>query len=181
MKNRLAILLFVLLIAGAAYGGWTIHRGFRATDEPSRLEKLLARGVRNFSIPSNEQSKTNPLEKTSENLEAGREDFRARCSSCHGLDAKGKTTEARGLYPKPPDLSEAQTQKLSDGEIHYIIAYGVRLSGMPAWSLPHETSDADAWKDRKSTRLNSSHLVISYAVFCLKKKKKPFSMYHVCK
>src|SRR5256885_10999825 len=27
-------------------------------------------------------------------------------------------------------------------------------------------------EDRKSTRLNSSHLVISYAVFCLKKKKK---------
>src|SRR5205807_8319892 len=27
-------------------------------------------------------------------------------------------------------------------------------------------------KDRKSTRLNSSHLVISYAVFCLKKKKQ---------
>src|SRR3712207_8660343 len=34
----------------------------------------------------------------------------------------------------------------------------------------------DAWiadgKDRKSTRLNSSHANISYAVFCLKKKKK---------
>src|SRR5256885_4085938 len=30
-------------------------------------------------------------------------------------------------------------------------------------------------QDRKSTRLNSSHLVISYAVFCLKKKKKPRS------
>src|SRR5256885_12623268 len=32
-----------------------------------------------------------------------------------------------------------------------------------------------AWKraDRKSTRLNSSHLVISYAVFCLKKKNTP--------
>src|SRR2546429_5849804 len=28
-----------------------------------------------------------------------------------------------------------------------------------------------AWKDRKSTRLNSSHGYISYAVFCLKKKK----------
>src|SRR5256885_10271930 len=28
--------------------------------------------------------------------------------------------------------------------------------------------------DRKSTRLNSSHLVISYAVFCLKKKKKTY-------
>ena len=30
---------------------------------------------------------------------------------------------------------------------------------------------ADAGQDRKSTRLNSSHLLISYAVFCLKKKK----------
>src|SRR2546426_123687 len=30
----------------------------------------------------------------------------------------------------------------------------------------------DGGEDRKSTRLNSSHLVISYAVFCLKKKKK---------
>src|SRR5256885_11574570 len=32
-------------------------------------------------------------------------------------------------------------------------------------------------QDRKSTRLNSSHLVISYAVFCLKKKKKIMSKY----
>src|SRR2546426_5007462 len=31
---------------------------------------------------------------------------------------------------------------------------------------------ADRRGDRKSTRLNSSHLVISYAVFCLKKKKR---------
>src|SRR5437899_9251531 len=32
----------------------------------------------------------------------------------------------------------------------------------------------DAISDRKSTRLNSSHLGISYAVFCLKKKKKKY-------
>src|SRR5215467_16398099 len=34
------------------------------------------------------------------------------------------------------------------------------------------TSENPVLEDRKSTRLNSSHLVISYAVFCLKKKKK---------
>src|SRR5256885_5396550 len=34
----------------------------------------------------------------------------------------------------------------------------------------------DARLDRKSTRLNSSHLVISYAVFCLKKKKAVHSI-----
>src|SRR5215467_15830918 len=31
-------------------------------------------------------------------------------------------------------------------------------------------------RDRKSTRLNSSHLVISYAVFCLKKKKNKYTL-----
>src|SRR5256885_11204584 len=35
-------------------------------------------------------------------------------------------------------------------------------------------------RDRKSTRLNSSHLVISYAVFCLKKKKKIKRRLHSC-
>src|SRR5256885_10938490 len=35
-----------------------------------------------------------------------------------------------------------------------------------------ESNTSGTFKDRKSTRLNSSHLVISYAVFCLKKKKK---------
>src|SRR5256885_4765458 len=34
------------------------------------------------------------------------------------------------------------------------------------------TCEKRRFRDRKSTRLNSSHLVISYAVFCLKKKKK---------
>src|SRR2546426_3781470 len=42
---------------------------------------------------------------------------------------------------------------------------GVHQLEPPGWSRPPT-------RDRKSTRLNSSHLVISYAVFCLKKKKK---------
>src|ERR1039457_7412233 len=36
----------------------------------------------------------------------------------------------------------------------------------------------DKWRDRKSTRLNSSHLVISYAVFCLKKKQGQLTHCH---
>src|SRR5256885_12834659 len=37
---------------------------------------------------------------------------------------------------------------------------------------PTGVSSNELMLDRKSTRLNSSHLVISYAVFCLKKKKR---------
>src|SRR2546430_12191498 len=41
-----------------------------------------------------------------------------------------------------------------------------------AVDLLHQHPDRDAGADRKSTRLNSSHSQISYAVFCLKKKKQ---------
>src|SRR5256885_7684044 len=40
-----------------------------------------------------------------------------------------------------------------------------------AWDLWADSMGMGLLSDRKSTRLNSSHLVISYAVFCLKKKK----------
>src|SRR4051812_49535907 len=47
------------------------------------------------------------------------------------------------------------------------VAAGDRLPAAPADRLMQEDD-----RDRKSTRLNSSHMSISYAVFCLKKKKK---------
>src|SRR5256885_13135571 len=41
--------------------------------------------------------------------------------------------------------------------------------------LSQSRAEVDFMVDRKSTRLNSSHLVISYAVFCLKKKNKTYT------
>src|SRR5256885_7382729 len=45
------------------------------------------------------------------------------------------------------------------------------VRGQPVKAYREEEGVAPDSIDRKSTRLNSSHLVISYAVFCLKKKK----------
>jgi len=52
----------------------------------------------------------------------------------------------RNLYPKPPNLTEPPTQHLTDGQIHYIIAHGVRLTGMPAWGTAHGEQDDASWK-----------------------------------
>src|SRR3712207_7980872 len=48
---------------------------------------------------------------------------------------------------------------------------GAALGAMAAQLLPERRSASGLSVDRKSTRLNSSHANISYAVFCLKKKK----------
>src|SRR5688500_19448549 len=64
--------------------------------------------------------------------------------------------------------STAATQLQSMRSTNYCAKQTVRKDRMTTgvFSLQQQVSD------RKSTRLNSSHLVISYAVFCLKKKKK---------
>src|SRR2546422_1315326 len=56
----------------------------------------------------------------------------------------------------------------------------VELHGRPRKVLlAHSTTTCMGWVDRKSTRLNSSHGYISYAVFCLKKKKKNNPSVHI--
>src|SRR5699024_11218734 len=46
------------------------------------------------------------------------------------------------------------------------------LGGYETWRARSSFLEVHASEDRKSTRLNSSHVSISYAVFCLKKKKE---------
>src|SRR5947209_15892719 len=57
-----------------------------------------------------------------------------------------------------------------DGHPAYRDAGGELYAGGYVPAYPYAAALSDA-KDRKSTRLNSSHANISYAVFCLKKKK----------
>src|SRR5256885_5880998 len=68
---------------------------------------------------------------------------------------------ARDLAGKLRVSPNAIRHHLKELEAEQLIAYGREQRGV----------GAPTYADRKSTRLNSSHLVISYAVFCLKKKK----------
>src|SRR2546426_6140053 len=72
--------------------------------------------------------------------------------------AKGFGVTFRNMLRKPV------TENYPDEPVHFQARYrGIHVLHRDEQGLE---------KDRKSTRLNSSHLVISYAVFCLKKKKK---------
>ena len=140
------LVLCILALAGVLYGGWLIHRGFSARDQPSWAERAVARAIRNVSIPRRAAKEKNPWPVTRENLEEARDLFLARCAICHGHDGSGQTSTGANLYPKPPDLRVAETQNLSDGQIHYIIENGVRLTGMPAWANAHDLEKDASWK-----------------------------------
>src|SRR5256885_9074663 len=59
---------------------------------------------------------------------------------------------------------------LARHHLHGAVKLRPAVAALRAEDVPGETLRVHP-EDRKSTRLNSSHLVISYAVFCLKKKK----------
>jgi predicted CXXCH cytochrome family protein len=141
-----SLLLIGLVLVASLYGIHLIRSGFSAADEPSTLEKVAARTARLLSIPSGAANEKNPFPASDENLREARERFADRCASCHGIDGKGRTNIGANLYPKPPDLGAAETQSLKDGEIHYIVKNGVRLSGMPAWGNPHAEEAQESWK-----------------------------------
>src|SRR5947199_6756193 len=82
-------------------------------------------------------------------------DVAQRNGGFHGTLTLSEKIEAPSGAPSPTDL--AAVLSIEPAEVSQVFFAG---AGVP-FCL-----------DRKSTRLNSSHLGISYAVFCLKKKKK---------
>ena len=140
------ITLLAVAILGALALGLLIRRSFRATATPTALETVTARSIRDFAIPGRERRALNPLRQDPQALQQGREQFVAQCAPCHGIDGSGRTPMGENLYPRVPDLRSPTTQALTDGELHYIIQYGVQLTGMPAWGSPHQQPAVDSWK-----------------------------------
>src|SRR2546429_10024907 len=81
------------------------------------------------------------------------------------------------LFPYTTLFRSVAALELRSGALHAIAAKAVIIATGGAGRVYEFTTNGaiktgDGNRDRKSTRLNSSHGYISYAVFCLKKKKK---------
>src|SRR5207253_8630885 len=89
----------------------------------------------------------------------------ANADAIRSAGSNGKTLQSAEAMIADLSVILAGLQTMRDGD------FSVRLPG--AWTgLAGKIADTfNEIVDRKSTRLNSSHVAISYAVFCLKKKK----------
>ncbi len=138
----LALIVLGLLVTAM----YMFSRGFSARDEPTRAEAFIARSLRHLAIPTGARQLANPVKAGPEVLSRAMEHFADHCASCHGNDGRGMTLIGRGLYPKPPDMTQRATQELSDGELYYIIENGIRFTGMPGFGEePDNIEDAETW------------------------------------
>src|SRR5438874_4018646 len=87
------------------------------------------------------------------------------------------TRRSSDLSAPPPDCSKAKWPIPAAASQSFSTASPFRNKISRAdFSSARPTAAECGWKDRKSTRLNSSHVEISYAVFCLKKKKYQYTV-----
>lgn len=142
-KGILGALAVVIVVAGLMFVSM-IRRGFSAHDEPSRVEAVMARAMRHWSVPSDLRDAKNPVPLSPQFLADGRAHFADHCATCHGNDGKGAGL-GRQMYPKVPDMTLAATQSLSDGELFSIIENGVRLTGMPGFGSGTAASAYGSW------------------------------------
>jgi mono/diheme cytochrome c family protein len=137
----------ILGAAGAAIAlELFLEHGISARDEPTAVEAFVARRLRHWAVPRGEREAKNPVAPTTEALARARAHFADHCASCHANDGRGKTQIGQNLYPKAPDMTLADTQDLSDGELLYIIENGVRLTGMPAWGEAGAHDATESWE-----------------------------------
>src|SRR3712207_8473449 len=81
------------------------------------------------------------------------------------------TTLFRSLTLSGKEMISFNCFLLSNSPVVFIFIGTVFVLLIGTFTLTVLGNDLTVFKDRKSTRLNSSHANISYAVFCLKKKK----------
>jgi mono/diheme cytochrome c family protein len=146
--SRGNVIFLIIVVAIAVIGAVLVsllHDGVSSRVNPTALEVMLARQARHMALPTSARKLQNPVTDTPENLRDARLHFADHCAICHANDGSCDTPFGRNLYPKPPDLRRDQTQKLTDGEIFWIIENGVRFTGMPAFGGGHGSKE-DSWK-----------------------------------
>lgn len=146
MTRWVLALVAVAVVAVVASLAYLKATGLRASPRPGPIETRVARFARGFAIPAAERDRTNPVPATPEAIEAGLAHFADHCASCHGNDGSGDTDLGRGLYPPPPDMRLEATQRLTDGELFYIIEQGIRFTGMPAFGTGDAEHAEQSWQ-----------------------------------
>jgi cytochrome c553 len=144
LRDALITIAVLIVIVWAVAYTRVRAGGLSAEAEPGEVERAIASRLVRLSIPSDAKQKKNPFGTDSTIWRTAADHYGDHCAACHGSDGHGKTDLGENMYPKTPDLTDQAVQRLSDGELFYIIQNGVRWTGMPSWK--HEHSPEDTWR-----------------------------------
>lgn len=136
MKKRGAWLWIVtagiLIVLGAGFAASRMNIG--ALEAPGRIETRIAT-IAKHRLVARQAAEMHIAEIAPSEASAntGHVLFSIECASCHGKDGRSPTHIGQSMYPRVPDLGSPEIQSWSNPQLFWIIANGVRLSGMPGF------------------------------------------------
>lgn len=141
-----AFLLFVsIAIAALAAGATVVYGGFydiSATDPHLAPTYALLDTAMRRSVKRRAAGVAVPPLDDAQLVSTGLAHFRQHCVQCHGAPGIAPEPFALGLTPAPANL--AHTAKVwRPAELFWVIKYGIKMTGMPAWQF--RMSDDDMW------------------------------------
>lgn len=145
MRRRASLVVFIIavVIAGAVVY-MAMSFSMSALEQPGVIETFVATRVRDWSIS---RASRRPLpaapEQNEENISKGSAIYGMACATCHGQDGRNPTPIGKSMYPRVPDLSSPDIQRMSDRELFWVVKNGVRLSGMPGFAKIED--DGQIW------------------------------------
>jgi mono/diheme cytochrome c family protein len=144
MRLIVGIILGVLLMGVVAgFIAWSGSYNVAALNSPGRLETRVATYTLRRAIARRAPATANPFKKP-EDVRDGLAHFKENCVDCHGAPGVEESEFGMGLNPPAPDLTLPAIQRMTDGELYWVIANGIRMTGMPAFSLTHKQDEI--WK-----------------------------------
>ena len=145
MRNFVLGVVSTLVLAVSAGAGYLVSTGLSTRDGPGGIETRVARAARHLAIPRSIRGQANAITPGPDAVAVGLKIFAGSCASCHANDGSGQIALGQAMFPRPPDMRLPATQEMTDGDLFYIIEYGVRFTGMPGWSNGTPEGEVMAW------------------------------------
>lgn len=144
------VVILLILIGGGAITAYLMGTIVLREETPLPGELFITDlGLRTLAVPGEYADLRVPSkDATADALAKGKQTFQVECSLCHGQGGKGDADLGRLMYPPAADLTASRTSTKSDGQLFYLIAHGVNLTGMPAWGTKFggANTDDDIWQ-----------------------------------
>jgi mono/diheme cytochrome c family protein len=132
-----AIILGIIVLGGLATAP-LIGQIILRTETPLPGEEFITDlGLRMLAVPGEFADRKMPggtdAAIVAQRVARGQEVFKVECAVCHGNDGRGDGAWGVAMYPNAANFHKDRTQTKTDGQLFWLLAHGVNLTGMPAF------------------------------------------------
>jgi mono/diheme cytochrome c family protein len=142
MRTFLAGVMFcvLLLLSGAYLVAGTGRFDVGATAPAGLIERVAPR-VRDLSIARRAEALAQPIPRDAKAQARGLSHYAENCLPCHGAPGVPPPEFQKGMNPLPPSIESPMVQNYTDAQLFWIVRNGVRMTGMPAFSVNHKDDE----------------------------------------